>query len=73
MENKSTKTKAEEALLTEKKRKLDQLLAEKNKQNNTTDTKPSDKTALYIGCGIVAIALIFSVFIIVKIRKKKKF
>jgi hypothetical protein len=72
LSNKSSKTKAEQALLESKKKELDRLLAEKNK-SNTMRPKPSDKTTLIICLGIVTIFLIFGIFIIARIRKKKKY
>ena len=46
----------------------------KTQQNksNITSAKPKDKTALYLSLGIVGILIVFGIFIIVKIRKKKR-
>jgi hypothetical protein len=64
LENKS-RTKAEEALLIIKKRELGELL--KKQSNATNNVKPSDKTALYVGCGIVGVVLVnLSVFLVIK-------
>ncbi|CAG8684002.1 2409_t:CDS:10, partial [Gigaspora margarita] len=50
--NKPTRTKAEEALLAEKKKKLEELLKKQN-SSHTNNSGKGDKTALYIGCGVV--------------------
>ncbi|CAG8575009.1 10836_t:CDS:2 [Ambispora leptoticha] len=57
LENKSTRTKAEEVLLSEKKKALAELL-KKQQGANTDNAKPTDKTALYIGLAIGAVVLI---------------
>src|SRR5206468_75927 len=69
LENKPTRTQVEEALLTEKKKELEELL-KKQQGANTNIAKPKDKTALYVGLGIVGVVLVLSIFIIARIRKK---
>jgi len=71
LEGKSSRTKAEESLLASKKQELAKLLAEKNKSNITT--KPKDKTALYIGMGIVGVVLVGLVVILVRKGKFSRF
>ncbi|CAG8690309.1 14263_t:CDS:2, partial [Ambispora leptoticha] len=58
LESKSTRTKVEEVLLSEKKKELEELLKKQN-NSDTNNAKPTDKTALVIGCGVVATILIF--------------
>jgi hypothetical protein len=70
LENKSNKTQTEQALLDSKKKELEELL-KKQSNSNATDNKPSDRTGLYVGLGIVGIVLIFGVFIMTIIRKRK--
>ena len=76
LEKKSNRTKAEEGVLEEKKRKLEELLAEQQKQSNTVSENKkdnsSDKTALYIGLGIVGVVLVGLVVILVRKSKKKR-
>jgi len=69
LENKPNKTKAEQTELERKKKELEELLKRKD---NSNSSKPSDKTSIYVGCGVVGIVLIFSIFIIARIRKKNK-
>jgi len=69
LENKPNKTKEEQALLEEKKKELEELLRRKN-NSNISNSKPSDKTGLYIGCGVVGIVLILGLFILVRTRKR---
>jgi len=70
LENKPNKTKAEQALLEEKKKELEKLL-NRSRKNNSNSSKNSDKTGLYIGCGIAVIALIFGIFIFLRKHKKR--
>ncbi|CAG8608389.1 5800_t:CDS:2 [Ambispora gerdemannii] len=60
--SKSTRTQVEEALLTSKKKQLAELL---KKQNNSdaNSTKPSDKTAFYIGLGMGGVFLILDKYL----------
>ena len=66
--NKSTRNQTEEALLAAKKKQLEELLKKQDSSNTTA--KPSDKTALYIGCGVIAVVLVGLVFILVGRNKK---
>ncbi|CAG8616801.1 185_t:CDS:2 [Ambispora leptoticha] len=68
LENKSTRTKAEEALLSEKKKQLEELLKKQQVANNA---KPTDKTALYIGLAIGAVVLI-GLVVILNYPKEKR-
>src|SRR5688500_16671520 len=52
LESKPTKSKTEQSLLDSKKQELEELL-KKQSGSNTNEHKPSDKTALIIGCGVV--------------------
>ena len=66
-----TRTPAEETLLTEKKKQLSELLDRKN-NSNINSNKPSDKTALYIGCGVIGLFALLLVFVLAKNRQKGK-
>jgi len=68
LEKKPTRNQTEQALLTSKKKELAELLA---KQSNTAGTKPNDKTALAIGCGIVGVLALLLIFVLAKNRKKR--
>ncbi|CAG8511284.1 7137_t:CDS:1 [Ambispora gerdemannii] len=68
--NKPTKTKAEERVLESKKQELAELLRKQN-DSNTNNAKPSDKTKLYIGLGIVGVVLLISLFIFIRKHKKR--
>src|SRR5207248_9693803 len=69
--NKPAKTKSEERVLDSKKKELAELLKEQN-SSNTNAAKPSDKTALYVGCGVVGIFTLLLIFILTKNRKRNK-
>ena len=69
LNNKSNKTQTEQALLDSKKQELDRLLVEKNKSNTT---KPSDKTILYWGVGIVGTLILLLITIILARNHQKK-
>jgi len=66
-----TRTPAEETLLTEKKKQLSELLDRKN-ISNINSNKPSNKTALYIGCGVIGLFALLLVFVLAKNRQKGK-
>ncbi|CAG8840232.1 24894_t:CDS:2, partial [Gigaspora margarita] len=64
LESKTGRTSEEERLLVEKKKKLEELL---RKQSNTTnDAKPKDKTALYIGCGVVGVLVTLLIIVLAR-------
>ncbi|CAI2184648.1 4132_t:CDS:10 [Funneliformis geosporum] len=56
LETKATKNSLEEVLLSSKKKELEELLKRQN-NSNINNSKPADKVILYIGCGIVGVAL----------------
>ncbi|CAI2185954.1 15962_t:CDS:2 [Funneliformis geosporum] len=68
--SKSTKTKAEEVLLADKRKELNELLSKKNNLS-TTNAKPTDKTALYVGLGVIGVVLI-GLVLILKYKKQYK-
>ncbi|CAG8662570.1 9711_t:CDS:10, partial [Ambispora gerdemannii] len=59
-----TKTPQQQADLAAKKKRLAELLKKKQDSSHTNNAKPSDKTVLIIGCGIVGIVLIGLVLIL---------
>ena len=71
LENKSTRTKAEEALLTEKKNQLAELL-KKQQGANTNTAKPKGKTALYIGLGIFGLFTLLLILILARNHQRRK-
>jgi len=75
LEKKPNKTPAEQAELEAKRKRLQELeeLLKKQNSNANNTTKPSDKTTLYIGCGVVGVVLIGLVLILVRKNKKKKY
>ena len=70
LSDKSTKTKAEESILESKKKELEELLKKQNSSTGKTDK--SDKIGLYIGCGVVVVALVGVMLVWMKRGKKDK-
>ncbi|CAI2178292.1 15689_t:CDS:2 [Funneliformis geosporum] len=57
LESKPTKNPLEEVLLADKKKELAELL-KKQSNSHVNNAKPSDKTALYIGLGVIGVVLV---------------
>jgi|SRR6185503_12658544 len=74
LEQKPNKTPTEQAELEEKRKRLQELeeLLKKQNSNANNTTKPSDKTSLVIGCGVIGVVLIGLVLILMRKNKKKK-
>lgn len=74
LENKPARTQVEEMLLTSKKRQLAELLKKQNDSTNSSagSKDKNDKTVLYIGLGMGVMFLVLGIFILAKIRKRKK-
>ena len=71
LESKLNKTQTEQALLDSKKRELEELLKKQNNAN-TTDNKPSDRTGLYIGLGIVGTLVLLFTIVLVRNHQRKQ-
>ena len=72
LNSKSSKSKVEQSILDSKKRELERLLGKKDKGNAVESKDKSNKTALIIGCSVIGILLILSIFIIARTRKKNR-
>ncbi|CAH1765998.1 15198_t:CDS:2 [Entrophospora sp. SA101] len=70
LENKSARTQTEEALLTSKKKELAELLKKEDSSNASDSSKPKDKTALYVGCGVVGLFTLLLIFVLIKYQNR---
>ncbi|CAI2186443.1 10001_t:CDS:10 [Funneliformis geosporum] len=64
--NKPTRTATEEALLTSKKKELEELLRKRGNSNTTNNSDKGDKTALIIGCGVFCLFTLLLIFILAR-------